>query len=145
MLDLGIVSLSASLTLITCLNFKSLTDPPDQGSVKTLGVDCDWDRRLRLPTLHNGEVSNGHAIRVFRRSRPLTGPSKKASNGKSLKDHVRDWVSTRVELGILESWCSLPFLYGAKKLVECLVRHKIAYPGEVVSCSMSLSQEMCEG
>ncbi|KAM0963709.1 hypothetical protein ACFX1T_022713 [Malus domestica] len=134
--DLGIVSLSASLTLTTCPNFKSLTDPPDQGSVKTLGVDCDWDRGLRLPTLHNGEVSNGPAIRVFRRSRPLAGPSKKASNGKSLEDHVRDWVSTRVELGIPESRCSLPFLYGAKKLVECLVCHKFAYPGEVVSCSV---------
>ncbi|RXH70813.1 hypothetical protein DVH24_015435 [Malus domestica] len=134
--DLGIVSLSASLTLTTCPNFKSLTEPPDQGSVKTLGVDCDWDRGLRLPTLHNGEVSNGPAIRVFRRSRPLAGPSKKASNGKSLEDHVRDWVSTRVELGIPESRCSLPFLYGAKKLVECLVCHKFAYPGEVVSCSV---------
>ncbi|KAB2625949.1 histone-lysine N-methyltransferase ASHR3 [Pyrus ussuriensis x Pyrus communis] len=134
--DLGIVSLSASLTLTTCPNFKSLADPSDQGSVKTLGVDCDWDRGLRLPTLHNGEVSNGHAIRVFRRSRPLAGPSKKASNGKSLEDHVRDWVSTRVELGIPECRCSLPFLYGAKKLVECLVCHNFAYPGEEVSCSV---------
>ncbi|KAM1833590.1 hypothetical protein ACFX13_023394 [Malus domestica] len=103
---------------------------------ETLRVDCDWDRGLKLPTLHNGEVSNGHAIRVFRRSRPLANPSKKASNSKSLEDHVRDWVSTRVELGIPESRCSLPFLYGVKKLVECLVFHKFAYPREVVSCSI---------
>lgn len=118
--DLGNLSLSASLTLTTSPNFKLLTDSPEQSLVKNLGLDCDWDQRLRFATLHNAEVSTGAAIRVFRRSRPLVDRSKKISSGKSLEDNVREWVSNRVELGIPESRCSLPFLYGAKKLVNLL-------------------------
>lgn len=40
------------------------------------------------------------------------------SNGNSLEDHVRVWVTNRKELGIPETRSSLPFLYGTKKLVH---------------------------
>ncbi|KAH0993245.1 hypothetical protein GBA52_004728 [Prunus armeniaca] len=143
--DLGNLSLSASLTLTTSPNFKLLTDSPEQSLVKNLGLDCDWDQRLRFATLHNAEVSTGAAIRVFRRSRPLVDRSKKISSGKSLEDNVLEWVSNRVELGIPESRCSLPFLDGAKKLVECLVCHYYVYPGEEVVCSVRGCQGVYHG
>lgn len=105
--DLANLSTSDSLAVAHCPNLKSLsvTDPQEQScSVKTLGVDGDWERRMGFATLPNG---NGAG----------------SSNCKSLEEHVRDWVCRRLELGISKSRSSLPFLYGAKKLVHlsCLV------------------------
>ncbi|KAF3452908.1 hypothetical protein FNV43_RR03341 [Rhamnella rubrinervis] len=138
--DLGNLSLSSSLTLPHCPNLKSPADPPDPSlfpsAVKTSGFDCNWRQRLFLPTKDKGDVCNGGGIRVLRRSR-----AKKASNNNRLEDHVRAWISRKMELGVPESQCSLPFLVGAKKMVECLVCQKFVYPGEEVVCSV----RCCEG
>ncbi|XP_004298060.1 PREDICTED: histone-lysine N-methyltransferase ASHR3-like [Fragaria vesca subsp. vesca] len=119
--NLANLSTSDSLAVAHCPNLKSLsvTDPPEHScSVKTLGVDGDWDqRRMGLATLPNG---NGAG----------------SSNCKSLEEHVRDWVCRRLELGISESRSSLPFLYGAKKLAECQICHHFVYPGEEILCSV---------
>ncbi|EXC04633.1 hypothetical protein L484_008564 [Morus notabilis] len=132
--DLGNLSFSASLTVTRPpSNFKSLADPPDPGSVKTIDIECNWDQRFRFPSPNRSELSNGGGIRVVRRSRPrmkVNHRTKKPSNSKSLEDHVRDWVSNTKESGVPESRCSLPFLVGAKKMVECLVCHSFIYPGE---------------
>ncbi|PON99308.1 Histone-lysine N-methyltransferase, SET [Trema orientale] len=123
--DLGNLSLSASLTLTRCPNLKSLTDPPPDpdspsNSVKAIG----------------GQVRNGTGIRVWRRSRPRLNRAKKASNAKTMEDHVSAWVNRKKESGLPESRCHLPFLVGAKKMVECLVCYSFIYPGEGVVCTV---------
>lgn len=121
--DLGNLSLSASLTLTRCPSVKPVTDTPDlinspcPSPVKTLGEECDWEQTLQFPALHEGQVNNGNGIRVLRRSRGSLDGLKKASNGKGLEDHVRAWVQKRMEMGIPESRCSLPFLVGAPTMV----------------------------
>ncbi|XP_059454726.1 histone-lysine N-methyltransferase ASHR3-like [Corylus avellana] len=140
--DLGNLSYSASLTLTRCPSFKPVTDTPDPGStqcptsVQPLGEDCDPEQRLWFPLLHKREVSSGNGIRVLRRSRGSLDRAKKASNGKGLEDHVRAWVQRKMESGVPESRCSLPFLVGAPKMVECLVCHNLIYPGEELLCSV---------
>ncbi|CAN8229886.1 unnamed protein product [Cochlearia groenlandica] len=67
----------------------------------------------------------------------LSGRSKK---GLVLDDHVKDWVKRRVDSGVSESKCVLPFLVGAKKMVDCLVCHKLVYPGEEILCSVRSCQ-----
>ena len=113
--DLGNLSFSASLTLTRCPSFKSLTDPhspdptssPFPNSVTAIGT-------IEI----EGEVRNGGTgIRVWKRSRPGFPRTKKASNAKSLEDHVKDWASRSKKSGVPESRCSLPFLVGAKKMV----------------------------
>ncbi|XP_015891518.3 histone-lysine N-methyltransferase ASHR3 [Ziziphus jujuba] len=141
--DLGNLSLSSSLSLTRYSNLKSSADSPDSGlfpcpnSVKALGgFDCNWEQSLCLPSSHGPEVSAGTGIRVLPRSR-----AKKASTTKRLEDHVSAWVSNKMESGVPVSRCSLPFLVGAKKMVECLVCHYFIYPGEEVACSV----RCCEG
>lgn len=127
--DLGNLSLSSSLALT---NLKLVPDPdpdPDPDPPKTLDQEArHWDQRLRFPILHKGEVSdvnananaNGNGIRVLKRSRGLLDRPKKASNGKSLEDHVKAWALSKMELGVPDSHCSLPFLAGAPKMVPTL-------------------------
>lgn len=118
--DLGNLSLSSSLALT---NLKLVPDPDPP---KTLDQEaCHWDQRLRFPILHKGEASdvngngngNGNGIRVLKRSRGSLDRPKKANNGKSLEDHVKAWALSKMELGVPESHCSLPFLVGAPKMV----------------------------
>jgi hypothetical protein len=122
--DLGNLSYSASLTLIHCPSLKPVTDPPDPSSsqcpssVQNLGEDCDSEPTLWFPLLHKREVSSGDGIRVLRRSRGLLDRAKKASNGKGLEDQVRGWVQRKMESGVPEWRCSLPFLVGAPKMVN---------------------------
>ncbi|KAK9932096.1 hypothetical protein M0R45_019346 [Rubus argutus] len=129
--DLANLSISDSVTVSHCPSLKSLsaTDPPAQSLVKTLGVDCDSDQRMGFATLQNGEVKNGAGT----------------SNGKSLEDYVRVWVTNRKELGIPETRSALPFLCGTKKLAECLVCHHFVYPGEEVLCSVRGCQGIYHG
>lgn len=112
--DLGNLSLSSSLSLSRYPNLKSPADSPDSAlfSYPNLGFDCNWEQSLCLPSSHGAKVSDGTGIRVFRRSR-----AKKGSCTKLLEDHVSAWVSKKMESGIPESRCSLPFLVGAKKMV----------------------------
>ncbi|KAG2668127.1 hypothetical protein I3760_15G145500 [Carya illinoinensis] len=140
--DLGTLSLSASLALTRCPAIKLITDPPDLGnpqcpsSVKTLGEECDREQTLSFPVLREGEANVGNEIRALRRNRGSLDRARKASNGKGLEDYVRTWVQKKMESGVPESRCSLPFLVGAKKMVDCLVCHDIIYPGDEVLCSV---------
>ncbi|XP_030954942.1 histone-lysine N-methyltransferase ASHR3 isoform X1 [Quercus lobata] len=137
--DLGNLSLSSSLALT---NLKLVPDPDPP---KTLDQEArHWDQRLRFPILHKGDISdvngngngNGNGIRVLKRSRGSLDRPKKANNGKSLEDHVKAWALSKMELGVPESHCSLPFLVGAPKMIECLVCHNYIYPEEGVLCSV---------
>ncbi|PON99310.1 hypothetical protein TorRG33x02_048530 [Trema orientale] len=89
-LDLGNLSFSASLTLTHCPNLKSLTnphsDPNSLNSVKAV----------------RAQVKNDTGIR-------------KASNAKTIEDHIRAWVNRKKESGLPKSRCYFPFLVGAKK------------------------------
>ncbi|XWS73134.1 hypothetical protein CRYUN_Cryun02cG0099200 [Craigia yunnanensis] len=130
--DLGNLYHSSSLSLSPCPNLKLLsvdsadsTDAFDPGTLKTLALNCIWDQRL----VHKRVDCNGNGIRVLKRV-------KKGSNGKVLEDYLRDWVQRKMESGLPKSSCFLPFLVGAKKLVECLYCHKLIYPGEKVLCSV---------
>ncbi|XP_062078486.1 histone-lysine N-methyltransferase ASHR3 [Humulus lupulus] len=135
--DLGNLSFSASLAISRCPNFIStLTDSPDPtsspfpNSVKA-AISID---RIQIGV--GGKVRNGTAFKVLKRNRPGFHRTKKASTAKTLQDHVRNWVSRKKESGVPESRCSLPFLVGAKKMVECLVCHFFIYPGEELVCSV---------
>lgn len=128
--DLGNLSLSASLALTRCPAIKLITDPPDLGnpqcpsSVKTLGEECDQEQTLSFPVLRQGEVNVGNEIRALRRNRGSLDRARKTSNGKGLEDHVKTWVQKKMESGVPESRCSLPFLVGAKKMViSCVFGH----------------------
>ncbi|KAM6552989.1 hypothetical protein CsatB_013751 [Cannabis sativa] len=119
--DLGNLSLSASIALTHC--------PPDpisspfSNSVKaTIGIQIEV----------GGQVTDDAAIKALKR----TNRTKKASTAKALHDHVRDWVSRKKESGVPESRCSLPFLVGENKMVECVVCHFFIYPGEGLVCSV---------
>ncbi|KAF4370390.1 hypothetical protein F8388_016127 [Cannabis sativa] len=119
--DLGNLSLSASIALTHC--------PPDpisspfSNSVKaTIGIQIEV----------GGQVTDDAAIKALKR----TSRTKKASTAKALHDHVRDWVSRKKESGVPESRCSLPFLVGENKMVECVVCHFFIYPGEGLVCSV---------
>ncbi|XP_075652282.1 histone-lysine N-methyltransferase ASHR3 [Castanea sativa] len=145
--DLGNLSLSSSLALT---NLKLVPDS-DPDPPKTLDQEArHWDQRLRFPILHKGEVSdvnananaNGNGIRVLKRGRGSLYRPKKASNGKSLEDHVKAWALSKMELGVPESHCSLPFLVGAPKMIECLVCHNYIYPEEGVLCSVRGCQRL---
>ncbi|KAL5547602.1 hypothetical protein UlMin_002833 [Ulmus minor] len=133
--DLGNLSLSASLAISGGPILKSPADPPDPclsspNSLKSIGVDCNWDGMLNFGSSNLGEVGNGNGIKDLNRSRV------KSSNGKCLEDHVRARVSKKMESGVSESRRALPFLVGAKKLVDCLVCRSFIDPGEEVSCSV---------
>ncbi|XP_021276511.1 histone-lysine N-methyltransferase ASHR3 [Herrania umbratica] len=130
--DLGNLSNSSSLSLSRCPHLKLLpidsadtADAFDPGAVKTLALNCGWAQGL----VRKGADSNGNGIRGLKRV-------KKGSNGKVLGDYLRDWVQSKMESGIPESRCVLPFLVGAKKSVECLHCYKLIYPGEEVLCSV---------
>lgn len=111
--DLANLSVSSSLTLTRCASLKPLSpdsatqsSPPDsavQTLVLTGGELCSSEKKACV----NG---NGSAVKVVRRSR---GAKKVAS----LEDHVTAWIRKKMELGVPQSKCSLPFLVGAKKMV----------------------------
>ncbi|WCJ30169.1 Histone-lysine N-methyltransferase ASHR3 [Euphorbia peplus] len=122
--DLG--NLSVALTCIKTLDSDTQLDSGslESAAVKTLVVkDSNW------------EGAAEKSIRVFRRNHHR-GVSKKGPNGKSLDDYVRAWVQTKMDAGLPNSRCFLPFLVAAKKSVECLVCHSFIYPDEGISCSV---------
>ncbi|PRQ37685.1 putative histone-lysine N-methyltransferase transcription regulator SET family [Rosa chinensis] len=115
--DLANLSISDSPTVTHCPNIKSHS-ATTESSVKALAFDRDCDQRtMGFATLHN---ANGAG----------------SSNCKSLEDHVRHWVTHRMESGIPETRSSLPFLCGAKTLAECLVCHNFVCPGDEILCSV---------
>ncbi|OAY74126.1 Histone-lysine N-methyltransferase ASHR3, partial [Ananas comosus] len=92
------------------------------------GLDIRWRRRLRFP------ISAGGTCSVVRRERR---GSKKGAAGRSLADHVRDWVEKKVASGVPEKECFLPFLTNSPRMVECRLCSKVIYPREEVQCSIS--------
>ncbi|GMJ15620.1 ASH1-related 3, SET domain group 4 [Hibiscus trionum] len=99
--------------------------PLHTATLKGLDVNCKWDRSL----VQNRVACNGNGIKVLKKV-------KKGSNGKVLVDYLRDWVQRKMEFGLPQSCYFLPFLVGAKRLVECLDCHKNIYPGEEVLCTV---------
>ncbi|CAH9086482.1 unnamed protein product [Cuscuta epithymum] len=64
------------------------------------------------------------------------GAERPATTNKSLDEFVKDWVMRRVEAGVSEQRCFLPFLAQAPKLAECSVCLNLILPGEDISCSV---------
>ncbi|EEF33976.1 set domain protein, putative [Ricinus communis] len=148
--DLG----NISITLTRCSSLKPLSPPPPlnldaqsdsttihslcSDSVKTLVKDCNWDQNLLLPIpiptpIPIEERCNDRSIRVLRKKRKKGGGG---ANGKCLDDYVRVWAQKKMDSGVSNSRCFLPFLVSSKKIAECLVCHRLIYPGEEVLCSV---------
>ncbi|XP_061951087.1 histone-lysine N-methyltransferase ASHR3 isoform X1 [Populus nigra] len=160
--DLGLggnLSLSSSLTLTRCPALKPnspLPPPPtppdaiDQSdsitsttatitsvTVKTL---VKWDQSVPEGA---ADLCNGSSIRVLKRTSGGRLGCKKgfnnnisSNNGKCLDDYVRVWVQKKMDAGVSQSRCLLPFLVGAKKMVECLFCCRSIYHGEGMQCSV---------
>ncbi|XP_017983302.1 PREDICTED: histone-lysine N-methyltransferase ASHR3 isoform X2 [Theobroma cacao] len=129
--DLGNLSHSSSLSLSRCPHLKLLSidsadsaNAFDPGAIKTLALNCGWAQGL----VRKGADCNGNGIRGLKRV-------KKGSNGKVLGDYLRDWVQSKMESGIPESGCVLPFLVGAKKSVCFVCRQRTQW--RCVCCSMA--------
>ncbi|CAK7338133.1 unnamed protein product [Dovyalis caffra] len=170
----GNVSLSSSLTLTRCPTFKpnSPLPPPDAtdqsdsitATTMTTSVSAkslvDWDESVQVGA---EDLCNGSSIRVFKRIRGGRLGCKKGlinnnNNGRCLDDYVRVWVQKKMDLGVAQSRCFLPFLAGAKKMASkleywvfafgvtdgnkvnmdeaCLFCHRFIYSGEGMACSV---------
>ncbi|PIA46038.1 hypothetical protein AQUCO_01600362v1 [Aquilegia coerulea] len=110
--------------------------PPDEKS----SLFNNWDERLRFPIVKKEVISspgkNGVGIKVVRR----------VSDGcikKSFEERVQDWVNKKVESGVPESQCHLPFLEKAPKLVEveCNICRLLIHSDQV-QCSVSGCQQI---
>lgn len=134
----GNLSLSSSLTLTRCPALKPnspLPPPPDaidqsdsitsttatitSVTVKTL---VKWDQSVPEGA---ADLCNGSSIRVLKRTSASRLGCKKgfnnnisSNNGKCLDDYVRVWVQKKMDAGVSQSRCLLPFLVGAKKMVD---------------------------
>ncbi|KAG5563912.1 hypothetical protein RHGRI_000181 [Rhododendron griersonianum] len=132
--DLGILFNSPPLPLPLTPTLKPVSDQRDSSSpltpkpVKTLVIEGDCD--LPLP------VSNGNEVRVLRKTRG-GGKMTVENNNKCLDDFGKAWVENKVESGVAERKCFLPFLVGAPRLVECWVCQLSIHPGEEVLCSVN--------
>ncbi|XP_052180792.1 histone-lysine N-methyltransferase ASHR3 isoform X2 [Diospyros lotus] len=142
--DFGSCLNSPSLTVPRCSNLRPLTDQCDSGGslypvpVKTLGWEDSWfinsDQALPSPILHKADVSYGNGSRVFRGVRGSAEGTKKTSGTKSVDSYVKDWETKKIQSGVPQQKCFLPFLVGAPRLVECRVCQNSIYPGDEVSC-----------
>lgn len=90
------------------------TSPINSDSIRALTLSSDdsfrtsWDERLRHPVQRPPDVSNGGEIRVSK---------KKAPAGKILDICAKEWVASKVQTGVSQDKCCLPFLDGAPKSV----------------------------
>ncbi|XP_057459380.1 histone-lysine N-methyltransferase ASHR3 isoform X2 [Actinidia eriantha] len=135
--DLGNLLNSSSLTLSRCPNLKLDSDQCDSCCSlypETLASEGNWGCDLPFSI---GHMCNGHGIRVFKGNRGSVERGKKPSGTKNLDADVKAWVAKKVESGVPEHKCFLPFLVGAPKLVDCRVCQNFIYPGEEVLCSVS--------
>ncbi|KAL0679931.1 hypothetical protein Bca4012_007912 [Brassica carinata] len=136
MLDLDNMSMSASVSLTCCPAFLPAATGPELAkpidSPGNIAVDCNPEHKPMIPPAEEVRDIN-NAITV---SNGKQDPSEKSKKGLVLEDHVKNWVKRRVESGVSESRCVLPFLVGAKRMGDCLVCRKLVYPGEEVMCSV---------
>ncbi|XP_073018313.1 histone-lysine N-methyltransferase ASHR3 [Primulina eburnea] len=56
--------------------------------------------------------------------------------GPTTAKHIEDWRKRKIEQGVPEFKCSLPFLVGAPPLAKCRVCQNLVYPEEKVLCSV---------
>ncbi|KAF7152607.1 hypothetical protein RHSIM_Rhsim01G0021300 [Rhododendron simsii] len=111
--DLGILFNSPPLPLPLTPTLKPVSDQGDSSSAltpkpfQTLVIEGDCD--LPLP------VSNGNEVRVLRKARG-GGKMTVENNSKCLDDYVKAWVENKVESGVAERKCFLPFLVSAPRL-----------------------------
>lgn len=76
---------------------------------------------MRHPVLGGSEIRNGVGISAPKKNRKRSVRRGEGTvGGKSLEDHVRDWVEKKVVAGVPERECSLPFLINAPKMVISL-------------------------
>lgn len=111
--------MSASVALTCCPAFLPAASGPELAksidSTENLAGDCN---RKHLPMLPPEEevrdIKNANGNIAFTGKQD---PSDRVKKGSILEDHMRDWVKRRVNSGVPESRCFLPFLVGAKKMV----------------------------
>ncbi|KAH9806245.1 Histone-lysine N-methyltransferase ASHR3 [Citrus sinensis] len=128
--NLALSSSSSSLTLTRCASSLKPLAPP-HSATESPGSDSAVVKTLALTGEEENVCANGngHSVRVMKRCRG-------AKNISGLEDHVAAWVKKKMELGVPQSNCSLPFLVGAKKMIECRACHRFIYHGEEVFCSV---------
>ncbi|KAH9806255.1 Histone-lysine N-methyltransferase ASHR3 [Citrus sinensis] len=122
--NLALSSSSSSLTLTRCASSLKPLAPP-HSATESPGSDSAVVKTLALTGEEENVCANGngHSVRVMKRCRG-------AKNISGLEDHVAAWVKKKMELGVPQSNCSLPFLVGAKKMIECRACHRFIYHGE---------------
>ncbi|KAF9615806.1 hypothetical protein IFM89_026477 [Coptis chinensis] len=161
---------TSSLNLYSVyVNYENQLDSCNSDMVKSVERNdlFTWDERLRFPIVKKESISpikNGFGIKVINRSlitsdemgMGMASPTSKRSrnltsctsttttttttSSKCLEDRVNDWVKKKVENGVPEIECCLPFLDKAPKLVECRVCSKYIYSDKVL-CSVSGCQQ----
>ncbi|KAI9117622.1 hypothetical protein K1719_011788 [Acacia pycnantha] len=140
--DLGSLSISEALELPKGPNLNAPAEPSDITSslytvpVKSLGNCYISNHNLLFPVLQQDEAQSGNEFRVSKRSRGSLDRVNKAANDRGSEDHVKDWSEKKIDSGLCRLSCTLPFLVGAPKMVECLFCHHFVYPGKEVICSV---------
>ncbi|XP_010432931.1 PREDICTED: histone-lysine N-methyltransferase ASHR3 isoform X3 [Camelina sativa] len=118
MLDLGNMSLSASVALTCCPAFLPAASGPELAksidSPENIAGDSNGEQ-LPEEEVSDVKISNGVTALIRKQN-----PSERGKKGLILNDHVKDWVKRRVASGVSETRCFLPFLVGAKKM-ECFL------------------------
>lgn len=122
MLDLGNMSLSASVALTCCPSFLPAASGPELSksidSPENIAGDCNGKHSPMIPPEEEvRDIKNANGVTAFTGKQ---NPSDRVKKGLILEDHVKDWVKRRVASGVSETRCCLPFLVGAKKMVFCV-------------------------
>ncbi|KAI3946688.1 hypothetical protein MKW98_003251 [Papaver atlanticum] len=162
MLDVSnLLDSSTSLQITRCPNFlpvsstlncdSSTSDSLYPVEPKTLNQEknTSWcsnlGTRLGNPISTNGGISKGNSgnmgIKVFVRSKMIKRCEKKDVVKLNLDDCVKSWVQKKIESGVPERRCFLPFLVNAPKMDECRACNDFIYSGEKTVCSVRGCQE----
>ncbi|KAL0916721.1 hypothetical protein M5K25_014254 [Dendrobium thyrsiflorum] len=99
-------------------------DPPNAG------VECEWGRRLRF------SISARRPYEALRRER--RGGGRRSAAANSLVEPVQAWMKRKMDAGVLEKDCVLPFLNNGLKMVQCQLCQKFVSQGDEVLCSVQL-------
>ncbi|KAK9213535.1 hypothetical protein WN943_002923 [Citrus x changshan-huyou] len=132
--NLALSSSSSSLTLTRCASSLKPLAPP-HSATESPGSDSAVVKTLALTGEEENVCANGNgnSVRVMKRCRG-------AKNIPGLEDHVAAWVKKKMELGVPQSNCSLPFLVGAKKMACFICRQRLQW--RCVRCTIA-SHDKC--
>ncbi|KAI3444068.1 hypothetical protein Pfo_000733 [Paulownia fortunei] len=100
---------------------------------KSPKVESDQEKdfgSLFQPMLRLSEANDEDGDGVERALKPCR------VKGPTTAKLVQEWSKRKIEEGIPEFKCSLPFLVGAPKLVQCGVCQNVVYPEEKIFCSV---------